>query len=59
VAIAPRDWRAIVPDAPVTMSAGIAGFHKGDTIEQLLHRADQALYQAKREGRNRTIVSDT
>ena len=59
VAIATRDWRAIVPDAPVTMSAGIAGFHKGDTIEQLLHRADQALYQAKREGRNRTIVSDT
>jgi PleD family two-component response regulator len=41
------------------MSAGIAGFRKGETVEQLLHRADQALYQAKHTGRNRTVVEGT
>jgi diguanylate cyclase (GGDEF)-like protein len=55
--VAARDWRTIVPDARVTMSAGVAGFRKGDTVEQLLHRADQALYEAKHGGRNRTQVS--
>ena len=58
VVIATRDWRAIVPDTPVTMSAGVAGFRKGETIEQLLHRADQALYEAKHAGRNRTHVNE-
>ena len=58
-AAAACDWRAIVPDSPVTMSAGVAGFRKGDTVEQLLHRADQALYQAKKNGRNRTLASET
>jgi diguanylate cyclase (GGDEF)-like protein len=59
LAVAARDWRTIVPDARVTMSAGIAGFRKGETVEQLLHRADQALYQAKHTGRNRTVVEGT
>ena len=58
-AAAACDWRAIVPDSQVTMSAGVAGFRKGDTVEQLLHRADQALYQAKKNGRNRTLASET
>jgi two-component system, cell cycle response regulator len=41
---------------PVTLSAGVsylAGIE--DTVEKLLKRADQALYNAKREGRNRVI----
>lgn len=56
LAVTALDWRPIVPDAPVTMSAGVAGFRKGESVEQLLHRADQALYQAKHAGRNRTIA---
>ncbi len=56
-AVAARDWRAIVPDAPVTMSTGVAAFRKGETIEQILHRADLALYQAKHGGRNQTILN--
>ena len=40
------------------MSAGVAAFRKGDTVEQLLHRADQALYEAKKAGRNRTLLSE-
>ncbi len=41
----------------VTVSIGIASSTgNGDTSEELLHRADQALYRAKREGRNRVIA---
>jgi two-component system cell cycle response regulator len=41
----------------VTASFGIASSTGGkDNSESLLHRADQALYRAKREGRNRVIA---
>jgi diguanylate cyclase (GGDEF)-like protein len=50
-----KDWTGIAPGQRVTFSAGIAVFRQGDTIEQLLHRADAALYQAKRKGRNLVI----
>lgn len=40
----------------VTISAGVATLSGAeDTVERLLKRADMALYQAKREGRNRVI----
>lgn len=43
--------------APVTLSLGIAVFPQdGDSMERLVSCADQALYQAKNSGRNRTIV---
>ncbi|WP_426107744.1 diguanylate cyclase [Massilia sp. TSP1-1-2] len=38
---------------PITASFGIADLHEGDTYESLFARADQALYKAKQEGRNR------
>lgn len=38
----------------VTVSAGIACLRSGDTIDDLLHRADQNTYDAKIHGRNRT-----
>jgi two-component system cell cycle response regulator len=41
---------------PITISVGIASFESpSDTLEDLLKRADLALYRAKREGRNRVI----
>jgi two-component system cell cycle response regulator len=41
----------------ITISIGIAESDKGeDTAEKLLHRADQALYRAKRDGRNRVVA---
>lgn len=39
-----------------TASFGVAGHRAGDTVASLLARADQALYQAKRAGRNRVAV---
>jgi len=37
----------------MTISCGISGFRKGDTLDSILARADAALYKAKTEGRNR------
>lgn len=40
----------------VTISVGVAVSALGDSRETLLKRADTALYQAKSEGRNRTVL---
>lgn len=40
-----------------TCSIGISDLRPGDTLEELLHRADQCLYRAKEKGRN-IVVSD-
>jgi two-component system, cell cycle response regulator len=41
----------------ITISIGIAGWTgENDTAEALLHRADQALYSAKRTGRNKVVA---
>jgi two-component system, cell cycle response regulator len=43
---------------PVTVSVGVASLSGADdTLEKLLKRADQALYSAKREGRNRVVIA--
>jgi len=41
----------------VTLSIGVAGSHPGDTREQVMERADAALYQAKQQGRDCVVVS--
>jgi len=40
----------------VTFSAGVTAYRGGEPIEQALERADVALYEAKRTGKNRTCV---
>jgi diguanylate cyclase len=40
----------------VTVSCGLAEYCAGDTVESLQRRADQALYDAKRHGKNRVVV---
>ena len=42
---------------PVTISVGVAEAEAGEAIDALLSRADQALYAAKRAGRNRVALA--
>lgn len=42
----------------ITVSVGVAQFRSGhETLEETLTRADEALYRAKREGRNRVCLA--
>ena len=40
----------------VTFSAGVTSYRPGETVEAALERADEALYEAKRTGKNRTCI---
>lgn len=43
----------------MTVSVGATIHHAGDSYDDFIARADQALYRAKKEGKNRTILIDT
>jgi diguanylate cyclase (GGDEF)-like protein len=42
----------------LTLSCGVAECSAGDTLESLMERADAALYQAKKLGRNRVVSKE-
>lgn len=44
--------------APITVSVGVTVARPGDSLDALLSRADNALYAAKRGGRNIVVASD-
>lgn len=45
------------PQLHVTFSAGVAQAKVGESLEHLIERADEALYDAKRQGRNRSLLA--
>ncbi len=55
---AERVRKAVEEKTPVTVSAGIASALKRDSREQLLARADSAMYEAKSAGRNTIFLND-
>lgn len=56
--LAACDWQAIAPGMAVTQSVGVAGYRSGESVAQLLKRADEALYEAKAAGRDRAIIKE-
>jgi len=42
---------------PLAFSAGVAQWRRGETLEELIERADAALYAAKHAGKNRIVTS--
>ncbi len=53
--IASKDF-AMIPKH-ITISIGVAMYQEGDSVQYLYEKADKALYQAKKEGRNRLIFT--
>jgi diguanylate cyclase (GGDEF)-like protein len=41
----------------ITLSIGVAGWHAGESGAEWYARADAALYEAKRRGRNRVSIA--
>ena len=44
------------PTLRPTFSAGLTGYGDNERLDVCIERADKALYQAKRDGRNRTVI---
>ncbi len=53
----PVAWEGV--EIPVTASLGVASLRPGDDATALFKRADEALYEAKEAGRNRTRCAGT
>ncbi len=56
-AIAGGDWKSIALGLAITVSAGVSAYRTNDKPDDLLGRADAALYRAKQEGRNRALAA--
>lgn len=46
------------PIEPLTLSLGVTTYIAGEAPSSFINRADQALYKAKRSGRNRIVADD-
>ncbi len=56
-AISNHDWAKTHEDLKVSASFGVAQREPCEPIEAMLERADQAMYQAKRAGRDRIVLA--
>ena len=52
------DWSSVDAALKVSATAGVVSYRPGESMAELLKRADAALYAGKRAGRNRVVVGD-
>ena len=57
-ALAGTSFDSVAPGLQVTFSAGLSTCAVDDTLEATIERADQAMYRAKTQGRNRTVSDE-
>ncbi len=55
-AVDQHDWNSIAPGLRVRVSCGVTAWRATESVEELLVRADQALYEAKDAGRNCVVL---
>jgi len=53
-AVADYNWQAISPGMAVTVSVGVAQARPNDTLEELVHRSDIAMYERKAQSKLQT-----
>lgn len=46
------------PVGKITISLGVAAYEEGESIEAFVKKVDEAMYQAKKAGKNRVVVAD-
>jgi diguanylate cyclase (GGDEF)-like protein len=56
-AVAAEEFGEIEPGSRVTISCGVTEFRRGESVDALLVRADEAMYAAKSQGRNRVVYA--
>lgn len=54
--VAMTEFRANKPGIRITVSLGVSGYQPGQTILDCISRADQAVQQAKKTGKNRLVI---
>lgn len=50
------DFQQFAKGCAITVSIGVAQYRPGESVTEILARADSALYEAKRAGRNRVVA---
>lgn len=53
-----HDWSTLAPGLSLNFSAGLCQPDRQASVHLTLERADRALYQAKAQGRGRTVLAD-
>ena len=59
VRVSEYDWKSLAADMSVTISIGIDEYSKQRSADEMLRRADGALYAAKDRGRNQVVAAPT
>ena len=55
--LAQLTFTSVAPDLQITFSAGLSVCRAGETLKAVIERADGAMYRAKAQGRNCTVLA--